>query len=234
MKKTLKNSVTTYFTVLLFSCTITAMVAAAISYFSNSRQNDFSPAIQDILIEENDSTPEPTQTKELTFSLNDDYYTVDKKIEINNPYADKNQKPNDNEYVRVKLIPSWIDSNGKIYANLESGNLGKISDFYSQSIDGNNLNVCDHFGTVIITYVLNNLWSTEWTYNENDGCFYHKGIVTNNSTASKLIESVKISKDVYDSTAGYQLQVDVLADAIQIYGEPLADRDKEWQKAKQE
>ena len=128
------------------------------------------------------------------------------------------------------VVPSWrlIENTDTEYI---CANLNGISDFYSQKLSGNSLNVCDRFGTVILTYVLNALWQTEWTYNETDGCFYHKGLVTDGSTASKLVESVQIPKSVYDTAKDYTLVIDVLADAIQQYGTPLNDRDPEWQKA---
>jgi len=232
-EKNLKKPVAVYVSLLMISCTVTILIATAISYFSNTRQNDFSPAEPNIQIQENDTPPTgDTQTNSLRFILSADktYYSADKKIEILNPLAPKNENPHDEEYVRVKLVPSWRltenTGNEYIYANLNG-----ISDFYSQKLNGNKLMVCDRFGTAIVTYILNALWQTEWTYNETDGCFYHKGLVADGSTASKLVESVQISKSVYDEAEDCTLVIDVLADAVQQYGTPLTDRDTEWQNA---
>jgi len=213
--------------VLLISCTATALTAYAISYFSLKRQNEFQPTSLNIQIEENDDTPEDTKSRKiLKFTLTqDENYTTNKKIEIHNVAA------KDDEYVRVKLIPNWVmikeDEEGN-ETEFICANLGSISDFYNQSLNENrdSLIVYNTLNQPIVTYVLNSLWETSWVYNNNDGCFYHKGTLEN-GTASTLIDNVIITSEVYQDTEDYSLTIDVLADAVQQYGNVSDNRNNE-------
>ena len=162
-----------------------------------------------------------TINKELNFEISQNgNYTISegKKVEI------YNEEIKDDEYIRVKFVPCWIsESDEFICANLQG-----ISDFYGQSLNDqkNKLIVYNSFGEEIITYILNGNWQSNWIYNETDSCFYHKGVLKTGDS-SVLLENVEISPDVAELAEGYKLKIDILADAVQQYGNVSDNRNNE-------
>ena len=59
-------------------------LAAILPQLQKDRTNEFDPATAQIMIQENDSTPQPSAENELTLSPDEEKtkYTVDKKVEI--------------------------------------------------------------------------------------------------------------------------------------------------------
>lgn len=211
-----------FLAILFSSVIVTGIVAYAISYLSNKRQNQFKKITPNIQIEENndDHPQDMSETpRKIVFTLSEGVYTAEKQVTIHN------ESGKDDEFVRVKLVPSWVtEDSGATYvcANIEG-----ISDFAKQSLNEqrNKLIVTNFYDEPILTYVLHRNWEDDWTFDETDQCFYHIGILPSGE-ASMLIDSVEISTDIYQQTVDgqYYLCIDVLADAIQQYGDAKTNR----------
>lgn len=215
-----KKTILIFVFVLLFACPI---IAAAITYYSLIRENSFSPAEMEMRISENDSKPQETQSRtDYTFEQSDRGYSVSKKIAAVMDFKSTGGQ------LRIKLIPSWVKNEaGKEFV---CANLDNCSDFRSwkKGDDGRLVMVCNSYGGSIVTLVLDEYWSRYWVFNEDEGCFYYIGTAEPDSEAANFIESVEISKDVYDATDGYTLKIDVLADSIQV-SDSAADK-RNWGK----
>ena len=71
---------------------------------------------------------------------------------------------------------------------------------------------------------LDSFWENNWTYVEDEQCFYYSGILQSGSATPALLSGVELPQAVYDETDGYTLHVDVLADAVQQYGDAKTNR----------
>ena len=184
-------------------------VAAILPQLQKDRTNEFEPATAQIMIQENDSTPQSTTENELEFSPDDEKskYTVDKKVQIT---STKNE-----EYVKAALIPQWYDADGRLCAGL-----GDISDFGLAQEPDTVKNIQQYVSSqnenfVILTYHLSPDWSKYWTYDKDTGFYHYNKALRKGQTTEPLILSVEMSADVYALSEEYQLQIDVITESIQ-------------------
>lgn len=191
----------------------------AIMYYSDIRQNEFIPAKANVQIKEDEHDPEDEHSSsddEYRFTLSSNgNYSTNKAVQIHDE-----RKMND-EYLKVLVIPSWYDSNGNAVANIEG-----VTDHRYKALNESEtaLEVYNGYGEAVITYLLDPYWKESWSYNDADGCFYYSGLIASGQTTSTLISGVEISPSVYNATDGYTLHVDILADAIQKYGDAVDNR----------
>lgn len=211
----------------IFSCLsllfITSIIVYAVVYQSNDRENKFNPAKAEIQIKES-GNPEETQTSEYTGATDAaGNFNVVKTVQI---YDVRNKN---DEYLRVRFIPMWYDSDGNVV-----GGADEFSDFSHIDLVGNELQFkkSDN-STVLLRLKLSytddgnpeNDWSNEWRYDSSDQCFYYKGKIQSGDISAILLSGAQIPKAVYDATKDqYTLHIEVLADAIQSGGDAKNDR----------
>jgi len=227
-----KKRYSTIIAAFIFMFVIPIIVYAAL-YFSNNRVNIFSPARANIKISENGTTAEETQENEPPVQEKNGDYIIKKEIVIVNDKTVFNKLPVDDQYIRVMLVPSWqktekriIDEKQEDFVFSASGLPNGISDFrnYNLNKDERTLEVKNENDLIIFSFVLAVGWENEWVWNSSDNCFYHKGSLESGTPTSKLLESVIIAKNTYENCEGYQLKIDVLADAVQTYDVPRTVR----------
>lgn len=198
---------------------ITPLVVFAIMYSSGQRKNDFRQAEANIQVKEDDS-PQDENKKDYTLKLDiTNNYSVDKPVQIFDE-----RKKND-EYIRVRFVPMWYDDEGHICASLNG-----ISDFRTAKLNDTRdaLLFCSVYGDTILTLKLDSFWENSWSYSEEDQCFYYSDVLQSGSATPALLSGVELSQAVYDEAEGYILQIDVLADAVQQYGDAKTNR--QWNK----
>lgn len=205
---------------------ITPLIVYALMYGSGEKKNDFAPAQANVQVKEgageNDTKDELVKNYVLTKDNEEGTsYSVEKTVQI----VDERSK--NDEYLRVTLVPMWYDEAGNVCAGLPGG----ITDFRTATLDQENNKLVYYNGAetpepILTLYLCSEegkLWSDNWTY-EDDGYFYYKGPILSGNTTPPLITKVELSKDVYDATDGYELHLDVLADAVQTYGRATEER----------
>lgn len=199
---------------------ITPLIVFAVVYYSNRRTNSFQPADANIQVKEgNESSDELIKDDGYIWERDKDdnnqllnSYSVVKPVQI---YDER--KMND-EYLRVRFIPMWYDIDGNVV-----GGADEFSDFSYIDLVGDELQFkkSDN-ATVLLTLKLytdeanpENDWDNSWRYNAADQCFYYKGTIKSGDISPTLLAGAQISKDVFESSEGYTLHIEVLADAIQ-------------------
>ncbi len=185
----------------------------AVIYNSRQSENNFSPAQTDIQIDENGNKGDELLNN-YTFEFSNDIYTIDK------PVAVYDQRNSDSDYLRVRFVPMWFDENENICS------IDGVTDFCTTKLDSssNTLIFCDADNKTLLTLRLDSKWSESWKYNSADCCFYYSGLINPGQTTPLLLSGVEISKNVYNNSQGYKLRIDVLADAIQQYGDSVKER----------
>ena len=215
MNKKKKRSI--IFCSVLVSAFAIPLIVFAITYNSMNRTNYFQPAEANIQIKE-DNFPEDTKQKtNYTLTLNmAKNYSTEKEVAI------LDQRRKNDEYLRVCFVPMWYDSDGNVCAALNG-----ITDFRTQKLNSTEtaLLFCNGYGETVMTLYLDSYWKTSWNY-EDDGCFYYSGAVKSGETTPPLLTKVEISPSVYEEAKDYILHLDVLADAVQTYGN--AKENREW------
>ena len=204
---------------------IAPIIVLAAIYSSTERKNKFIPAEAEIeILESGAENPKGSKlTNEYTFTKNtdDDNYSVAKPVQI----IDK--RSNSGEDLRVCLVPMWYDSEGDV-----CGGIDGVTDISDIKLDETEKKLVYYTGagtsrTPIITLYLSSGYASNWEY-KSDGCFYYSGNVADDNSTLLLVERVEITKSVYDATEGYELRLDVLADALQTNGDAYSNRD--WDK----
>lgn len=196
---------------------IIPIVAYAIMYYSEVRNNAFSPASANVQVKEDNNEPEDKQyndTYKFELSQNGNYQT-NKVVSI------YDERGKNDEYLKVMLIPSWYDNEGNVCANI-----GTITDFRTKSLNDMEtaLEVKNSYGEVVLTYLLDDYWKESWQYNQFDGCFYYNGLIKSDLTTTPLIKGIEVTSSVYEESKDYILHIDVLADAVQQYGYAVENR----------
>lgn len=215
--------------ILLFGGLITFFaVRSADTNMQKHAVNDFHPVEINIAVHENtDDEPKPEKDTEIPWGELGSYYVADKNIKIMNLSEDKTN--NAECYIRVSFVPHWVEEVEREYPDgtsekfvvdtLAGKSIGDMKDIVVRDYDTT-------FDMGSVTYVLNGNWSQYWIYNQADGYFYYKYPVAPGEETTELLQKVRIPVEIYeDAYKGYDLRVDVLADAIQTEGEAL---DKRW------
>lgn len=190
-------------------------------YRSTTRYNDFTEGSINAQIGENGTTPVETQTPTLTPEYTEEdgekFQIAAKRVIVKND--SKNAA-----YVRVKLIPGWVDEEGNIV-----GTLGTLSDFGSISFDSATPATSIIF-TNGVKCTLANDWSRNWTYNAEDDTFLYKKIVSAGYSTEPLIADVVLTDEIYQTAKenDVNFRLDVLADLLQDEGELAAKNDRKF------
>lgn len=209
MKKHKKKQIGIFVAVMVVFL-IVPLVAYAVMYYSEVRNNAFSPASANVQLKEDKNKPEDKHRGTYKFELSQNgNYQIDKTVSV------YDERGKNDEYLKVMLIPGWYDIEGNVCANI-----GTITDFRTKSLNDMEtaLEVKNSYDEVILTYILDDYWQESWQYNQSDGCFYYNGLIKSNSTTAPLIKGVEITSSVYEESKDYILHIDVLADAVQQYG----------------
>ncbi len=227
---------------------ISSLIAMAVYNYKSikSAENDFLPAEISNAVQENtnasteewdenkESVPEP---KNLTWTKVEDTngniinYKATKEVRILN--ADKTDENNTDAYIRVCMIPRWIN------IAVDESASGVITE--TDVITAANADAYTPFGSLTdikitdntykmgdVTFTLADNWSENWIYNPKDGYFYYKKIVSPGNTTEVLLESVSIEKEAYEKIdSGVSLRVDVISDSIQTGGDAVNTRWKD-------
>jgi hypothetical protein len=238
--------------IVVSACGIT--IRAVYNYKAiKSIDNNFTPAQISIAVQENGndnenpvyiSSDDEANALKWVADTEGNTYTATKKVKIKN--LNLEDENNADAYIRVCMIPRWIrrvyvDTDGNMYdtkpkdtecteqyiditTSSQYSASGSLTDI---KINNNTFSMGD------VTFALNEKWSDNWIFNSKDGYFYYKNIVSPEDTSSDdptgitelLLESVSISKAVYDSMGdNIFLRVDIMADAIQTEGDAVANR----------
>lgn len=204
---------------------ITPLIVFAVVYHSNPRTNSFQPAEANIQVKEGDEVGDEinnTTDYKWTATADGNFYKVEKPVRI---YDER--KKND-EYLRVRFIPMWYETDGT--NEYVVGGADEFSDFSSIALDNEEQSQAtallfkNSTGTELLKLNLAQNWSNSWSYSTSDQCFYYKGTIKSGEISSTLLTGAQISKAVFDSTDGYILHIEVLADAVQQSGDPKTDR----------
>ena len=198
----------------------TALVVFAVVYQSNLRDNDFQQAEANIQVQEGISNGDELENT-YHWEVSGETVTVEKPVQILD-----NRKMND-EYLRVRFVPMWYDADGNV-----CGGVDEFSDYSSVELDNATQSQAEALlfknstGTELLklNLCINPHWSNSWSYSTSDQCFYYKGTIKSGDISSTLLTGAQISKAVFDSSDGYTLHIEVLADAIQQSGDPKTDR----------
>lgn len=201
---------------------IAPLIVFAVMYQSSERENKFQPAKANIQVKEGNESSDELIKTDYAWTASGDNYTVTKPVEIIDV-----RNMND-EYLRVRFIPMWYDTDGNVV-----GGTDEFSDFSNIDLVGDELQFkkSDN-STVLLTLKLytdntdsENNWSNDWRYDSSEQCFYYKGIIQSGDISNKLLSGAQIPKAVYDATKDqYTLHIEVLADAIQTGGDAKNDR----------
>ena len=223
---------------------VVPLIVYALLYNSDTKYNMFKEGRVNIQIaekvDENEPTPQDTTEKELTWTESGAYRMVQKEITV--------KSMSDSQYVRLMLIPSWCDSNSND-ENVENhtiAGLDKYSDFYAMQYVNEcgekRIDVLNSSEQVIFSYILNSDFDQYWDFwtdknrstavTEINQCyFYYKKLLPLGETTQPLIKSIRIPETVYTAVNGgdesYYLYIDVIADAIEQYGDAKENRDFE-------
>jgi len=194
---------------------IAPLVVFAIMYNSRQRMNDFKPAEANVQVKE-DSSPEDEKQKSYTLTLDmSNHYSSEKSVQI------FDERSKNDEYIRVRFVPMWYDSDNYLCASLNG-----ITDFRTSKLNSTRdaLLFCNGYDETVLTLNLDSYWENSWTYNETEQCFYYSGLLQTGGTTPALLEGIALSEAVYNEAEGYTLHLDVLADAIQQYGDAKTNR----------
>jgi hypothetical protein len=194
---------------------VTPLLVFAVLYSSGVRRNSFRPAEANIQVKE-DNKPSDVKTKEYTLILDaDNNYRTDKTVQI---YDERSRS---DMFIRVRFVPMWYDADGFLCASLNG-----LTDFRTAKLndDRNALLFCNGYDETVLTLELDPFWENSWIYQEDDQCFYYGGLLNTGETTPALLRSVVLSQQGYDETEEYTLHLDVLADAVQQYGNAKTDR----------
>ena len=200
---------------------ITPLIVFAVVYYSNQRKNAFQPAKADIQVKEgNESSDELKDTYTWKQDKGDDNQLLD-SYSIQKPVEIIDVRGKNDEYLRVRFVPVWYDAD-TADANVYGG-ADEFSDFRYIDLAGDELQFKKSDNTtVLLTLKLytdeenpENDWDNSWRYNAADHCFYYKGTIKSGDISPTLLAGAQISKDVFESSDGYTLHIEVLADAIQ-------------------
>lgn len=202
---------------------LTGIVAyAAFLYYSNSRINMFSEGEAEIKVVENDDAFQAEPDKPFKWlrenELDDESsYGVTKVVQV--------KSMRDDQYVRVQIVPSWRDEAGNICAP------DYISDFSCITVeDGKLLFKRTENSEPTITCVLADGYGDNWDFDDKTHCFTYKRLLAAGETTEPLMTYVRIDSSVYsltkDSLTGteYTLNIDVLTDSIEPYGDASETR----------
>ncbi len=206
--------------VILSLALVSTVVVFAVAKLTKTVSNKFtSDEITVAVVENGDDNSDPETATELTWEQDSGSYTADKEVQIKN--VDEDDVNNADAYIRVALIPSY---NATVeVSTLSSVDVEVITPSYSLksfgeltdiTISGNQFTMGD------VTFTLADNWDDYWIFNDADGYFYYKAILSPGTTTEPLLKSVSISSDVYSILIAndIELEVDVIADSIQTLG----------------
>ncbi|WP_295090380.1 hypothetical protein [Ruminococcus sp.] len=203
---------------------IVPLIAFAILYKSGERKNVFRPAKANVQVRENNKsidTLSDRETASYTWTQDtgdNNQYSISKSVQI------YDVREHNDEYLRVRFVPMWYDSDGNI-----CGGADDFSDYSKIELENNELKFKNSLDNTLLTLKLytdstNPDWSENWEYDSSNECFYYKGKITSGDISETLLSGVKIPKSVYESTTEYNLHIEVLADAVQTGGNAKQNR----------
>lgn len=154
------------------------------------------------------------------------YYVSDKLVTFKSEFDDQN--------LRVMLIPSWWKENNLVAGLANS----KYTDFsyvkLNRSVSELTLDVYTANDILIMSYLLNpSSFSKNWEIPTGEkislDSFYlhYKGTeqLKKEEVSAPLITAVRIPEEVYNTMyPDYELHIDVIADAIEKYGDAVDNR----------
>jgi len=213
-----------------------SLTAFALHYSSNQEVNIFQEGKANIQIAENEGTADDTIEPNNLFwkkEVQDEtvYYVSDKLVTFTSQFDDQN--------LRVMLLPSWWkkDENNqeKLVAGLANSKYTNFSYVkLNRSVSELTLDVYTANDILVISYLLNpSTFSKSWEIPQEDKIsidnFYlhYKGSdqLKKGTTSAPLITAVRIPEEVYHTMyPDYELHIDVIADAIEKYGDAVDNR----------
>ena len=207
---------------------IAPLIAFAILYKSDERKNDFRAAKANVQVRENNKSVDTlSDREEASYTWAQDTDDNDQPLNtysISKPVQIYDVRDNNDEYLRVRFVPMWYDSDGNV-----CGGADDFSDYSKTEQAANELNYKNSLDITLLTLKLytdptNPDWSESWEYDSSDECFYYKGKIKSGDISGTLLSGVQIPESVYDSTAEYTLHIEVLADAVQTSGNAKNNR----------
>ncbi len=207
----------------------TAIIVFALLYFSNTAINPFHEGKANIQIQENKESPSDMIddiAMKWKKSESFDYYECDKLVTLTSQYDDQN--------LRLMLIPSWWKENTPVagladnsYNDFSYMRINRTTVGYTVELT---LDVYSSKDKKIFSYVLdtdsfNKTWeisSTDEKIRIEDFYLHYIGneVLPKGNTTDSLIKTVRISEEVYQTMyPDYELHIDVIADAIENYGD---------------
>ncbi|MBR4320134.1 MAG: hypothetical protein IKP69_08825 [Oscillospiraceae bacterium] len=216
----------------------TTLVVSAILYYSNQAINPFHEGKANIQIKENNGSFQDTAENDMQWQKEKidetTYYYCDKLVTLTSQYDDQN--------LRLMLIPSWWKNKTENGVNSSFSVAGlansKYTDFsyikLNRSISELTLDVYTANDTLILSFLLNQqAFEKNWGIPAGEkialNSFYlhyigSEQLKTSQKTAP-LITAVRIPENVYQTMyPDYELHIDVLADAIEKYGDAVDNR----------
>ncbi|MEE3491022.1 MAG: hypothetical protein VZR10_09135 [Methanobrevibacter sp.] len=207
-----------------------SLTAFALHYFSNQEVNIFKEGKANIQIAENNVPAGDMIELDLFWEkeIQDEtvYYVSDKLVTFKSEFDDQN--------LRVMLIPSWWKENNLVAGLANS----KYTDFsyvkLNRSVSELTLDVYTANDILIMSYLLNpSSFSKNWEIPTGEkislDSFYlhYKGTeqLKKEEVSAPLITAVRIPEEVYNTMyPDYELHIDVIADAIEKYGDAVDNR----------
>ena len=208
-----------------------SLTAFALHYSSNQEVNIFQEGKANIQIAENEGTADDTIEPNNLFwkkEVQDEtvYYVSDKLVTFTSQFDDQN--------LRVMLLPSWWKENNLVAGLANS----KYTDFsyvkLNRSVSELTLDVYTANDILIMSYLLNpSSFSKNWEIPTGEkislDSFYlhYKGTeqLKKEEVSAPLITAVRIPEEVYNTMyPDYELHIDVIADAIEKYGDAVDNR----------
>ena len=188
---------------------LTPLVVFAALYRSSKRVNPFQPGSVEIEVQESGDPGAALEQQEYTWTEDNGSYVSEKPVRI------KDDRTNPGEELRVSLVPMWFDPDGGICG---------VFDMSHPVLSGNTLTYTDGDNQMIL-HLVDGWAANGWEY-RSDGCFYYTGALNGSHLTVQLLSSVELNAAAYSLTEDYELQLDVLADAIQSSGSAASTR--EW------
>ena len=198
---------------------IVPLIVYAILYKSDERKNEFRAAKANVQVRENNKSVDTlSDREEASYTWTQDTDDNDQPLNtysITKPVQIYDVRDNNDEYLRVRFVPMWYDSDGNI-----CGGADDFSDYSKTELENNELIFKNSLNAALLTLKLCTEpdWNDGWEYNTTDESFYYKGKIRSGDISKTLLSGVQIPKSVYDSTAEYTLHIEVLADAVQTSG----------------
>lgn len=219
--------------IVLSGIAILSVTAAVINNkLIKTKENNFIPAEISIAVQENDSTNTQAEAStELLWETGDsaDTYEADKEVKIKN--VDVENKNNAQAWIRVCIVSGWKGADPETKEDNEEDELvqEKLEFSYESFIPGSSFTEIEitnnKYQIGDVTFLLDENWEDGWFYNDKDGYFYCKTIVSPGETTPKLLSNVYIKKDTLEKDyQDLELYVDILADSIQTEGGALKAR----------